>query len=317
MKTFNLFMNSQNKYQKMVLKMTTIFLIVFIVGCEKDDPFPSSGSYFFPAGRSFLTSSDYYLSINDNELEPELLFDSCGGYWIKIDEAEFKKGDTLKLQITRNKTGFTPFKEAYNTNETFVSPSYYIDYENSDFASKAVELTENMETNIEKAKRLKKFVISYLNFDVDYRGSFRDKVSKTYEIGYGTCMNFSRLHVAMCRAANVPARTVWGVVYGHNNDLVYDYHHQWAEIQDEEGYWHPMDFNYTTDFDLNDIRYLDLIYSAEENTILKNRAAYKILSDSLHWDHDYPIVPHARMGFNLADDNRPESMTILYEYKYD
>jgi hypothetical protein len=81
-------------------------------------------------------------------------------------------------------------------------------------------------------------------------------------------MNFSRLYVALCRASDIPARTVWGVVYGYNDDNIYDYHHQWAEVMDESGYWHPCDFNYTTDFDLNDIRYLDLIYAAEVSWLL-------------------------------------------------
>ncbi len=132
--------------------------------------------------------------------------------------------------------------------------------------TKAIELTKDYQNNIDKAKQIQQFVIKHLKLQV-YNNSFLDKASQTYELGYGTCMNFSRLFVALCRAANIPARTIWGIVY-NNDDNIYDYHHQWAEVLDDSGYWHPADFTYTTNFDLNDIRYLDLIYAAEENTII-------------------------------------------------
>ena len=148
-----------------------------------------------------------------------------------------------------------------------------------------------------------------------YKDSFLDKASKTYELGYGTCMNFSRLYVALCRAAKIPARTIWGIVYGYNDDNIYDYHHQWAEILDESGYWHPSDFNYTTSFNLNDVRYLDLIYAAEENTMIQNRGSYEIMFENLKYYNDYPVTLTANLGFELISDNRPDSMTVKYKYQ--
>ena len=44
------------------------------------------------------------------------------------------------------------------------------------------------------------------------------------------------------------------------HNYVYN-HHQWAESLNDSDYWHAADFGYTIDFDLNDIRYLDLIYA--------------------------------------------------------
>lgn len=148
------------------------------------------------------------------------------------------------------------------------------------------------------------------------KDSFLEKASKTYELGYGSCMNFSRLYIALCRAANIPARSVWGVVYGYNNDKIYDYHHQWAEIVDESGCWHQCDFNYTTNFDLNDIRYLDLIYAAEENTIIQNQGLYTIMFNNLKYYNNYPVTLNARLGFMLVSDNRPNSMLVEYIYNY-
>lgn len=77
-------------------------------------------------------------------------------------------------------------------------------------------------------------------------------------------MNFSRLFTALCRASGIPARTVWGIIY---DEGIYDHHRQWAEFRDEEGYWHPLDFNFTKTIDLDDLRYLDLIYAPEENPV--------------------------------------------------
>ena len=96
---------------------------------------------------------------------------------------------------------------------------------------------------------------------------------------------------------------------------IYDYHHQWAEILDESGYWHPSDYNYTTSFNLNDLRYLDLIYAAEENTMIQNRGSYEIMFENLKYYNDYPVTLTANLGFELISDNRPDSMTVKYKYQ--
>jgi hypothetical protein len=96
----------------------------------------------------------------------------------------------------------------------------------------------------------------------------------------------------------------------------YNNHHQWAESLDDSGYWHAMDFGYTIDFDLNDIRYLDLIYAAEENFILKNRKDYHIMFEDMFYTNDYPTVPDGKIRFRLLSDSRPDSMVVEYSYDY-
>jgi hypothetical protein len=177
--------------------------------------------------------------------------------------------------------------------------------------SKAEELTKDFQSNIDKAKQVQQFVIRHVALKI-YRDSFLEKASGTYDLGYGTCINFSRLYIALCRAAGIPARSVWGVIYGYTNDNIYDYHHQWAEIQDEEGYWHPADFNYTKNFDLNDIRYLDLLYAAEENTFIGNNETGEIMLGEVEYFNGYPAPLTGRLGFELVSDNRPDSMTVKY-----
>lgn len=122
--------------------------------------------------------------------------------------------------------------------------------------------------------------------------------------------------VALCRGVNIPARTIWGVVYDHDGGNIYDYHHQWTEVLDDNGYWHPADFTYTTNFDLNDIRYLDLIYAPEENTIIKNRLSEEIKVGNVKYFNNYPASLTGRLGFELVENKRPEYMTIKYTFEF-
>lgn len=226
----------------------------------------------------------------------------------------------ITIGIVKSGEQLLSYEQWFNFNRggakrDWISPSYYIDSDDENIVLKANELIKGLSASIEKAKAIQQFVINHLELNLYYKNFFLDKASKTYELGYATCVNFSRLYVALCRAANIPARSVYGVVYGFNNDNIYDYHHQWAEILDESGYWHPLDFGYTTIFDLNDIRYLDLIYAAEENTIIMDRDLYDIMLD-LHYYNDYPMTWTGGFGFELKSDNRPDSMIVEYSYKY-
>jgi hypothetical protein len=192
--------------------------------------------------------------------------------------------------------------------------SYYIDASNRFIKDKAVALTNGTQNNIEKAKLIQQYVISNMTYNV-YPNSFQEKASKTFELHYGSCMNYSRLFIALCRAVNVPARSVWGIVYGYDDDGVYDYHHQWAEILDNDGFWHPLDLNYSTSFNLADVRYLDLLYGAEENSILTN-SSYEIHLGNVSYFHNYPATLTGKLGFVLTDDHRPDYMLVSYTYKF-
>jgi len=87
-------------------------------------------------------------------------------------------------------------------------------------------------------------------------------------------------------------------------------------VLDDSGYWHAADFGYTIDFDLNDIRYLDLIYAAEENTIIRNRKDHHIIFEDMFYTREYPTVPNGQIPFRLLGDNRPDSMIVEHRYEY-
>ena len=258
-------------------------------------------------GRSFLGET----TIEVNVRNKEIVYDTCGGYWMKIPDNQ----GTVVFTIVRKKENLNLFKDTLDRSGKWTSPSYYIDSDNDSIAKLANSITQGITSTLDKAKAIHQFVMQHFNFDPNYRKSFLDKASETLENGYGTCMNFSRIFVALCRAAGLNARTVWGIVYGYNNDNIYDYHHQWAEVQDDEGTWHPLDLDYTTNFDLNDIRYLDLIYAAEENSVIIKRWEYNIAFEHLIYKRNYPVTTDARLGFQLISDDRPDSMSLEFVWE--
>ena len=291
-----------------------ILLVLSLSGCKKNNE-PVSSFLLFPAGRSFFGTGEIKVSINDITYKPDIIYDSCGGYWLKILKVDLPKSGKISIQYTRKKGELFLFKGIVEDKQQWITESYYIDCNNDVLKTKANELIKDYQNNIDKAKQIQQFVISHLKLQV-YHDSFLDKASHTYELGYGTCMNFSRLFVALCRAANIPARTIWGIVLDHNGGNIYDYHHQWAEVLDDSGYWHPADFTYSINFDLNDIRYLDLIYAAEENTIIKNRLPEEIILENVEYFNNYPATLTGRLGFELVEDKRPDYMTIKYVYEF-
>jgi len=290
-------------------------VILFTSSCEKDPIGNHADHLSFPVGRSFLSASSVDISIAGQAYEADFAFDSCGGYWLHIPKSALSSGDQIKIRFTRKREELQLFSQLSGYKQDWLRPSPTIDSDHEELKRIAQEITEGYDTNIEKAKRIQVYVVGHVYLKIYFDASL-DKASTTNQLGYGTCMNSSKLFVALCRAVNIPARSVWGVVHAHDGLGGYNNHHQWAEMLDENGYWHPMDFGYTTHFDLNDIRYLDLLYAAEENTIIRNRGDYHIMFEDLLYHNDHPTPPNGKLKFRLLEDSRPDSMVVEYSYDY-
>jgi hypothetical protein len=249
-------------------RLIFLLLAIGLSSCEDLPVGHDSDVLSFPVGRSFLSASTVKVTIAEEEYQTNFEFDQCGGYWVHIPKSDLKPGDNINIRFARKREELELFSEMVGDKEAWVSPSLYIDSDNEKLIAKALELTEGVSGHVEMAKRIQVYVVGHVYLKVYFDASL-DKASITDELGYGTCMNSSRVFVALCRAVNIPARSVWGVVNAHNDIGGYNNHHQWAEMLDESGFWHPMDFGYTTYFDLNDIRYTDLLYAAIITSCLK------------------------------------------------
>jgi hypothetical protein len=290
-------------------------LVLSCISCEELPLGHDSEHLAIPVGRSFLNASSAEVFIADKPHSCDFHFDSCGGYWLYLHKSLLSGGDQVRIRFTRVQEELILYPELAGDKPDWVSPSHYIDSDHADLVARASELTAGLCTRLEKAKAIHHYVCYHVALKIYFDASL-DKASETDKLGYGTCMNASRLFVALCRAADVPARTVWGIVNAHDDIGGYNNHHQWAEALDDSGYWHPADFGYTIDFDLNDIRYLDLIYAAEENTVLQNREDHHIIFEDMFYNHGYPTVPDGKIRFTLISDDRPDSMIVEYRYEY-
>lgn len=303
------------KFQKRrnVLRGLLCLLICINHGCEKS--YTGAESILLPAGRIELGPGSIEILLNDQRIEPELIYDQCGGYWHKIPAEILHEGDDICIRYLSRDGDTSLFKEEIQSSGKWKKASYYIDSDHKEIIQSAKELISGIDGAYNRARNIQLFVITNIEKQI-YNASFKDRASESLSLGYGTCMNFSRLFVALCRAVDIPARTVWGVVYNHEDNGIFDYHHQWAEFQDENGFWHPLDFGYTTAIDFDDLRYIDLLYGAEENPLLRDRFSNYVVLGDVKYFKDYPAPLSGMLGFMLEEDNRPKNMVITYTFHY-
>jgi hypothetical protein len=324
--------------RKLLLKMIgPVLILIIMVGCSSNVASPSSPltsspttsptaqmatagstperisrSLLIPVGRTAVVGGNTFKVMLDSEpFDPRPSFDDYGGYWIGVPfDPQNNSKVLLRFTIKNEQKGL--YHEEGNNREKWLRPSELIDSDNPVLVEKAKHLTVGGGTTIEKARKIHEYVIGNLSFK-PYGGHFLSSASETYQMGYGTCVNYARLFVALSRAANVPARTVWGVIF---NDGDYEHHHEWAEFLDDDGYWHPLDLSYTTSFDLSDINYLDLIYSSEENPLYERSRTEQYSNKMTQFIvYDTTTEPYdGRLGFRIVENNYPVSFVVENEF---
>jgi hypothetical protein len=299
------------KFGNLPYAIITLLLTVplLVASCTPESP---SHSIVIPVGRSAVVEGHTFeILIDADPYKPQVSSDNYGGYWAEIPYDPQKNSEVL-LTITIENKQSDFYRDESAEREIWLSPSKLINSDHPALISQAKALAMDSDTVIEKARGIQDFVIRHLEFRI-YRNHFIESASDTYKLGFGTCVNYARLFVALCRAANVPARTVWGII---NIDGVYDYHHEWAEFLDDDGYWHPLDLTFTTSFNLSDIRYLDLIYASEENPLYEQSRSDQyseemtqvIVYDTTHQPYD------GRLGFRLIEDNSPAHYIVENQF---
>ena len=160
---------------------------------------------------------------------------------VKIGYREYSFGFSKILDYYRNNkklpttndfdsSVFLYFGTGINQKNTESDISNYINQEDSKcmrdetIKSKARELTNNKNTNFEKAKAIFNFVrdnIGYIYYYNSQRGA-----TKTLVMRGGNCSDQANLVVALCRASNIPVRYVHGNCKFSNGS----YGHVWTQI---------------------------------------------------------------------------------------
>ena len=118
----------------------------------------------------------------------------------------------------------------------FLSPEDFIESNDPVLIKKARELTEGAVDSWEAVKRLSQWVAEEIGYDIPGGGSARN----TYDLRAGECGAHSRLFTALCRAAEIPSRVVWGCIYVPNRGGSFG-QHGWNEVFMGEAGWIPLD----------------------------------------------------------------------------
>lgn len=252
-----------------------------------------------PIGRSSAVGADQYeVFVDGARVEAGVEADGFGGYWACVPYDPSHDAEvTVRFVTSRVGAGTDATSEGHD----WLAPSLYIDADNEQLVRVAMDATAPYAGVLVRAAALQAVVAETLEFR-RYEGHPLAVASETYRLGYGTCVNHARLFVALSRAAGIASRTVWGIVY---SDGVYDYHHEWAEVRDEEGRWHQLDPVFATAFDLESAEYLDLVYAPEENPLNPYTVATSALAEHEWIAYDTSAESFdGRLGFVLVDRDR-------------
>ena len=104
------------------------------------------------------------------------------------------------------------------------------------------------------AEKLYSYITDNLDYDYELAAENDRQLFKASEIlerGKGTCMDYSIVYAAVCRAAGIPARYVSGVpvtvAVGMENQEIFECH-AWNEIKLPEYGWIPLDVTWESGF---------------------------------------------------------------------
>ncbi len=105
----------------------------------------------------------------------------------------------------------------------------------------AQQVTEGRATDLEKAKAIYDYVISYMKYDKTGEGWGKGSTVYACEVGKGNCTDFHSLFISVARAAGIPARFKIGAQIPANQPEGTIGYHCWAEFYLPDAGWIPVD----------------------------------------------------------------------------
>ncbi len=217
---------------------------------------------YFPIGRPIPNISMVKTYLNAKEAVLPVVNDGVGGSWVNVSFGLFTEDLDVILRFIQKKSTKKAFKDPNSNATDWIKPYWPINSDNKTVIEVAQNITKKINSKYEKAKEIFHFVRN--NLEYKYPSYASEVASRILFSEYGQCIQFSNLFVALCRAVQIPARTVQGY---YSNDSFFKISHQWAEFMDKDGYWHQVDASVKNKvlFDFSDPRYFDFYYTVYQN----------------------------------------------------
>ncbi len=189
-----------------------------------------------PIGRFTPRNKDIKLYINSLRITTPIILKDCfGGDWVNLSLNQLKPESSVKIYILRKKGIIIDYLDNVN-NTRCINPSKYIDSNHSEIINTASSLVMGSQTREVKAR----IFFEYIHNEIKYNDELKiENASDVLLLKSGVCRHKARLFVALCRAINIPARTISGLIASDSSPV--DNLHQWAEFQNETGYWIQVD----------------------------------------------------------------------------
>ncbi len=272
-----------------------------------------------PLGSIASPAFSTVVSIDDLPYEHGVETDGLGNAWARVALSDIDSSAALTVRYTVTGRETASYRRISEACITWLEQNRYIDWQDPSIQSVVRELDLSGLERPDAVRRIGDYVVKYLTY-VRIGGGRPASVpaSMTLARGVGVCINYSRLLVALCRASGIPARTVNGAVRHHDDPTTYEFHHEWIEYLDEQGRWHPVDVRYARSYELNDPRYADFVYGAEDhpwfagldNRNLLSGQPVQLEGGDVVLFHYHPIFAGARYGFELIESRDMEYYVI-------
>ncbi len=253
-----LLINNGPIFSKQITIENRIVLWKEIVEYYRND---SRSHLLLPLGRPYSIYQDIDIYVNDEDYEVEIITDICGAYWANLSLDLFENESEIVVERTNRQRSLILYHEKGQNNiSLWLSPSTFIDSDNQFVINLAKTLNNDKLTRLENAELISNYVYSQIKYKDPNVSDLN--ASKVYDLGYGVCEDKARLFIALCRAVKIPARAITGFISIDKNPI--DNLHMWAEILDEEGYWHPV-CPTNKYFDFFDVKFFDYRYAYHQN----------------------------------------------------
>ncbi len=129
------------------------------------------------------------------------------------------------------------------------SPSLYMEARGLEIIDEKItkisqEVTRGIESPMEKARALYRYVLAHMKYDKSGTGWGRGDSIYACDVGRGNCTDFHSLFIALARASRIPARFQMGIPLPDSSEgEPSGSYHCWAEFYIEGKGWIPVDIS--------------------------------------------------------------------------